>query len=170
MQYFRAVAVLSSVGIYFELPHTEAFMDYSFSRQYCSALNYYLSCSCLQLLGTVEWLHGVLFFVTVLYAFDNYSQMAHRVHRIACSFGRLCVLGERAMKFLADIFPYFSPLTYVSILRIFAFQPLRKHILFILSLNELVQGRKDEGNVHSVSSCPGEAKWFWSLQKNYPYT
>lgn len=138
MQYFRAVAVLSSVGIYFELPHTEAFMDYCFSRENCSALHCYLSCSCPQLLGTVERLAGVLGFITVLYAFGNYSQMAHRVHRIACSLGYVCVLEERAMKFLVDVFPYFSPLTYISILRIFAFQPLRNHILFILSLNELV--------------------------------
>lgn len=86
----------------------------------------------------MERLAGVLGFITVLYAFGNYSQMAHRVHRIACSLGYVCVLEERAMKFLVDVFPYFSPLTYISILRIFAFQPLRNHILFILSLNELV--------------------------------
>lgn len=78
MQYFRAVAVLSSVGTYFELPHTEAFMDYCFSRENCSALHYNLSCSCPQLLGTVERLSGVLVFVTVLYAFNNDSQVAHR--------------------------------------------------------------------------------------------
>lgn len=54
MQDFRAVAVLSSVGIYFELPHTEAFMDYCFSRENCSAVHCYLSCSCPQLLETVE--------------------------------------------------------------------------------------------------------------------
>lgn len=110
--------------------------------------------------GTVEWLSAVLVFVTVLYAFDNYSQVAHRGHRTACSLGYFCVLEERAMKFLVDVFPYFSPLTYVSILSIFVFRPLRNHILFILSLNELAQGRKDGGNFHSVSSCSGEAKWF----------
>lgn len=113
MQYFRAVAVLSSVGIYFELPHTEAFMDYCFSRETCSALHYYLSCSRPQLLGTVEELWSGCLFITVLYAFDNYSQMAHRVHRIACSLGYVCVLEERAMKFLVDVFPYFIPLTYL---------------------------------------------------------
>lgn len=106
----------------------------------------------------MEWLSAVLVFVTVLYAFDNYSQVAHRGHRTACSLGYFCVLEERAMKFLVDVFPYFSPLTYVSILSIFVFRPLRNHILFILSLNELAQGRKDGGNFHSVSSCSGEAK------------
>lgn len=135
MQYLRAVAVVSAVGIYFEFPHTEAFMDYCFSRENSSALHYNLSCSCPQLLGTVEWLSGVLVFVAVFYAFDIDSQMAHRVHRIAGSLGYLCVLEERVMKFLVGVFPYFSPLTYISILRFFAFWPLRNNILLILSLN-----------------------------------
>lgn len=91
----------------------------------------------------MEWLPGVQAFITVLYTFDNYSQMAHRVHRIACSLGYVCVLEERAMKFLVDVFPYFNPLTFISILRIFGFWPLRNHIPFSLSMNELVQGRRD---------------------------
>lgn len=120
MQYFRAVAVLSSVGTYFELPHTEAFMDYCFSRENCTALHYNLSCSCPQLLGTVEELWSGCLGYWFLSQF--YMLLIMTVRWLTeGSLGYLCVLEERAMKFLVDVIPYFSPLTYLSVLRIFAF-------------------------------------------------